>query len=299
MLVAMALMWGFSFVIVKDVLATVPTFYLLTVRFLGAAALMFALFHRRVRAHLDARTIGVGVVMGVFMGVAYALQTLGLVDTTSGKSAFLTGTYCILVPFASLILAREPLTRINVLSALICLAGIALVALDDLAISAGDALTLGGAVFFALQISVASNQGSGLDVNATTFWMFLTVGVMSVVATCAVEPESALIAWSPALVGTLAFLSVGCTCLGLLVQNLALARVPSAIGSLLLSLESPSGVFFSVVLAGELLTARLLAGFALIFAAIVYSETGGAPLAALIGRRGSGARSTDRIDGDR
>ena len=64
-----------------------------------------------------------------------------------------------------------------------------------------------------------------------------------------------------------------CTCVGLLVQNLALAHVPSSTGSLLLSLESPSGVLFSVLLAGEVLTGRLVAGFALIFISIVLSET--------------------------
>lgn len=90
----------------------------------------------------------------------------------------------------------------------------------------------------------------------------------------ALEPaQVARIVWTPSLVGVLAFLSVGCTCVALLVQNLALAHVPSATGSLLLSLESPSGVLFSVLLAGEMLSARLVAGFALIFCSIVASET--------------------------
>ncbi|WP_342636388.1 EamA family transporter [Collinsella intestinalis] len=66
--------------------------------------------------------------------------------------------------------------------------------------------------------------------------------------------------------------SVFTLCVAILVQNLALAHVPSATGSLLLSLESPSGVLFSVLLAGEMLSARLVAGFALIFCSIVVSE---------------------------
>ena len=50
-------------------------------------------------------------------------------------------------------MAREPLTRFNLGAALLCLAGIALVALDSLVVNRGDALTLVGAVFFALQIA--------------------------------------------------------------------------------------------------------------------------------------------------
>ena len=273
-LVAMALMWGFSFFVMKDVLAALPAFLLLGIRFTVAALIMLVLFWRRIAVALrDRRVLAVGLAMGVFMGGGYVFQTLGLTDTTPGKNAFLTGTYCILVPFISYLLAREPLTRYNVGAAVLCLAGIALVALDNLTVSWGDALTLVGAVFFALEIAVIAKHGGGLDVNAVTFWMFLFIGVGCLVISFAVEVPPSSSVWTPGLIGTLAFLAVMCTCLGLLAQNLGLARVPSSTGSLLLSLESPSGVLFSVLLGGEVLTGRLLAGFALIFVSIVLSET--------------------------
>lgn len=275
-LVAMAIMWGFSFYVMKDALDLVPPSMLLACRFLSSAFIMLALFFRRIRRHLTARYLAIGLVMGVLMWAAYSMQTLGLVETTAGKNAFLTGTYCILVPFISYVLAREPLTRFNVGAAIICLAGIALVALDSVSVNIGDILTLGGALFFAFQIAVASKFGRDMDVNVLTFWMFLAVGVLSACASAATEPSPATVPWSLSLVGVLAFLAVFCTCVGLLMQNLALAHVPSSIGSLLLSLESPSGVFFSVVLASEMLSGRLIAGFALIFISIVFSETHGA-----------------------
>lgn len=274
MLVAMALMWGFSFLVMKDALAIVPTFFLLVCRFGVAALLMGVLFRRRITCALDRRTVAVGIAMGIFMGGGYILQTMGLADTTPGKNAFLTGVYCVIVPFASYLMAREPLTRFNVGAALLCTSGIALVALDDLSIRMGDLLTLAGAVFFAFQISVASHYGRGIDVNVSTFWMFATVAAICSGLTVILEPaQVARIAWTPSLVGVLAFLSVCCTCLGLLVQNLALAHVPASTGSLLLSLESPSGVLFSALLAGEVLSVRLVAGFVLIFCSIVVSET--------------------------
>ena len=164
-------------------------------------------------------------------------------------------------------------TRFNVGAAALCVAGIALVALDSFSMQRGDALTLIGAVFFALQIATAAKYGRELDVNVITFWMFLTVGVMDAVASLATEPPVTAVSWTPELVGTILFLALCCTCLGMLMQNLGLAHVPSSTGSLLLSLESPSGVLFSVLFAGEQLTMRLVAGFALIFTSIVLSET--------------------------
>ena len=273
LLVAAALVWGSSTFIMKDTLNVIPTFMLLSLRFLPAAAIMFALFHGRIRAHLNRRNLAVGLGMGVVMWIAYGLQTLGLNETTAGKSAFLTGTYCILVPFFSYLLAREPITRYNLGAAVLCLGGIALVALDNLSIGIGDALTLAAACFYALQMAIVAKYGRDLDVNVITFWMFLAVGVLSALTSGGIETRPPASAWTPEVFASIAFLSVACTCICLLIQNLALAHVPSATGSLLLSLESPSGVLFSVLFAGEVLTGRLVAGFALIFGSIVLSET--------------------------
>ena len=274
-LATIALTWGFSFFMMKDILGLLPTYRLLAVRFDVAALLMLILFRKRVAAHLNRRNIVVGAGIGFVLWIAYAAQTLGLAQTTAGKNAFLTGTYCVLVPFASYLLMRERLTRYNVGAAFMCLAGIGLVALDSMRANTGDVLTLAGAAFFALQISLIAKFGRDLDVNVITFWMFLAVGILSTGSSCLFERDAWLppSQWTPGVVGTLAFLSVCCTCLALLVQNVALAHVPSSTGSLLLSLESPSGVFFSVVMTGEALTPRLLAGFALIFLSIVLSET--------------------------
>ena len=98
-------------------------------------------------------------------------------------------------------------------------------------------------------------------------------GVLSLVSSLLFETQAPLSVWTPSFIGAMAFLSVGCTCVALLIQNVGLAHVPASTGSLLLSMESPSGALFSVLLMGEALTSRLLAGFALIFLSIILSET--------------------------
>ena len=273
LLVIMALMWGYSFFVMKDALDRVPPFQLLTIRFGVSSLLMFALFKDRIYKHFNKTNLVVGIGMGVIEWAAFGFQTMGLVQTTPGKNAFLTGTYCILVPFISYVISKEKLTRYNMSAAVCCLVGIGLVALDSLSVNMGDIFTLLGAFFFALQISLAAKYGKDLDVNVITFWMFAAVAVLCVVTTCTTETLYPLASFDMGLVMQLAFLSVFCTCVGLLIQNLALAHVSPATGSLLLSLESPSGVFFSVLFAGEVLTGRLVAGFALIFISIIISET--------------------------
>lgn len=273
LLLSVAVIWGYSFTTMKDALDTIPAFALIYVRFLPASLVMFAIFHKRIIAHFNARNLIVGLGMGALMFGAYGLQTIGLAQTTAGKSAFLTGTYCVLVPFASYVLGGEKLTRYNLGAALLCLAGIGLVALDSVEFNAGDAITLGGAVFFAIQMAVTAKYGCKMDINVITFWMFVGNGVLSLITSLLFETQAPLSVWTPSFIGVVAFLSVGCTCVALLVQNVGLAHVPASTGSLLLSMESPSGVLFSVLLMGEALTSRLLAGFALIFLSIILSET--------------------------
>lgn len=273
MLVAMALIWGYSFLTMKTVLDTVPTFMLLACRFLLSAVIMFIIFRKRIKAHFNREYLGFGVLMGCVIWSAYAAQTLGLVDTTPGKNAFLTGTYCILVPFIALILFRERVTKWHIASALLCLVGVGFVALDNFSIQMGDLVTLVGAVFFAVDMAVVGHIGRTRDVSVLTSWMFLFVGTFSLAATLAFEPRVPAAQWTPEIIGQLVFLAVVCTTIGLLLQNQALSHVPPATGSLLLSLESPSGVLFSVLMAGEVLTGKLIFGFALIFLSIVLSET--------------------------
>lgn len=273
MLVAMALIWGYSFLTMKTVLDTVPTFMLLACRFLLSAVIMFVLFRKRIKAHFNREYLGFGVLMGCVIWSAYAAQTLGLVDTTPGKNAFLTGTYCILVPFIALILFKERVTKWHIASALLCLVGVGFVALDNFSIQMGDLMTLVGAVFFAVDMAVVGHIGRTRDVSVLTSWMFLFVGLFSLAATTAFEPRVPAEQWTPEIIGQLVFLAVVCTTIGLLLQNQALSHVPPATGSLLLSLESPSGVLFSVLMAGEVLTGKLIFGFALIFLSIVLSET--------------------------
>ena len=61
MLVAMALMWGFSFCMMKGVLDALPPYLLLACRFLIAALILLVLFFRRIRAHLNRTYIVAGL----------------------------------------------------------------------------------------------------------------------------------------------------------------------------------------------------------------------------------------------
>lgn len=287
-LVLATVIWGLAFVVMKDAVSVMEPAWLIGVRFTLTAVLLTLVFFRNVRAAFNRDHLLRGAVLGVLLFVAFWTQTIGLAHTTPGKNAFLTATYCVLVPFFGWLLMRRKPSVFNVLAALLCIVGIGLVSLasgssgEDVAaassavsflgMSFGDFMTLVCAVFFAVHIVYVSKYSEGRDVLALTVYQFWVGGVCGLVAGGLTESAPNLAAITPEFLFNLAYLVVFASCVALVIQNVALAHVPPAQGSLFLSLESVFGVAFSVLLYGEQLSVRLVAGFALIFAAIVVSE---------------------------
>jgi drug/metabolite transporter (DMT)-like permease len=275
MLVTCAAIWGFSFLVAKDAVNVWPVFWLLAVRFGIAALALFLVFHRRIMAHLDRTTIRVGLMLGLFEWLGYAFQTVGLVYTTPGKNAFLTGCYCVLVPFCAWLWGMGKPERYHVIAALLCLFGLGMVALDNgFPLNIGDLFTLVGAFFYALQMVEVSRSGPTLDIVSLSTWQFVAMAVPSLVCALLFEQAPPAEVLEPGNVLSLLFLAIVCSSVCLSVMNYGFTKVDPTSGSLLSSLESPFGVLFSVLFAGEVLTGRLVLGFVLIFLAIVYSEGG-------------------------
>ena len=274
MLLAAAVIWGLGFVVMKDAVAILPPAYLIGVRFFATGLILTAVFWRRLRAHFDARHVRDGAILGVLLFLAFWIQTVGLVDTTPGKNAFLTATYCVFVPvFFWMITHRRP-TIYNFLAALLCIVGVGLVSLQgSFAMRFGDIMTLVCAVFFAIHMVYVSKYSAGGDILAMTVYQFLVGGICGFVVGFCLEAWPAATVFTPDFLWNMAYLVLFASCLALVFQNVGLAHVPPAQGALFLSLESVFGVLFSVLLYGEELSLQLIFGFLLIFIAIVVSET--------------------------
>lgn len=137
----------------------------------------------------------------------------------------------------------------------------------------GEGMTLLGALLFAVHIVFVSKFAREYDVLVLTVFQFLTEGALGCVMGASFETPPLLSAFTPELVASMAFLAVFASVVAFGIQNVSLAYVPPSQASLFLSLESVFGVLFSVMLYGEQIGLRLVMGFALIFVAIVVSET--------------------------
>ena len=273
LIIAATIIWGSSFVIVKDVTNSMPPAWILVVRFTAAAIIMAVAFLKYRELYFERSHVGFGLLFGLAMFLAYYTQTIGITDTTPGKNAFLTGTYCVIVPFLAWLLLRRRPNRYNIVAAVLCIVGIGFISLDgSLTMRFGDAMTLVCAVFYALHIILVSQFAQGRNIYVLTMWQFVGVAICSLIVGGLFEPMPDWAAVPMDCWISLAYLAVACTTVALLFQNIGQAHLPPASAALLLSLEAVFGVAFSVALGAETLTLRIVFGFALVFAAIIISE---------------------------
>ena len=276
LMLSATLMWGLSFVVMKDTVDVLGPNQIIGVRFFLCGLGLAAIFWKRMRACFNRDTIVRGIVLGVLLYLAYEAQTVGLTDTTPGKNAFLTATYCVMMPFMWWVAARRRPAAGNFIAAVMCIVGIGLVSLDGgLGMRFGDAMTLVAAFFFGVHMVFVALFTPGRDVYVLTVYQFITMGIIGLVLGAAFEPAPDLSAITGDVIFNMAYLTIFASGAALLFQNIGLAHVPPTQSSLILSLESVFGVLFSILLYGEAVTLRLIVGFALIFIAIVVSELKG------------------------
>lgn len=273
LIIAATVIWGSSFVIVKDTTDVLSPAWILFIRFAMASVILAIFLIKKRNLYFKREYVCYGALFGLLMFLGYYLQTIGITDTTPGKNAFLTGTYCVIVPFLAWPIAKRKPGPFNIVAAFVCLIGIGFVSLDSgLTIGFGDAMTLFCAIFYALHICVVARFSQGRDIYVLTMWQFVFVTVFSCISGFLFEAPLQFDSISADTWISLLYLGIACTTLALLFQNVGQQKLAPSTASLLLSLESPFGVAFSVAFGAELLSGKMLFGFVLIFAAILISE---------------------------
>src|SRR5690242_7008855 len=94
-LIAVTVIWGVTFVQVKDAVELYPLFAFLALRFAIASAALAVPGARQLRG-LGARGFAEAALLGALLVGGYVLQTEGLARTTVSSTGFVTGMYVVL-----------------------------------------------------------------------------------------------------------------------------------------------------------------------------------------------------------
>lgn len=277
LLAACALIWGATFVVVKEALSDASVFVFLSLRFVLAGAVLAPIQRRELRK-LDAEGLRAGALIGCLLFAGFAFQTAGLTLTTPSKSAFITGFFVVLVP---LFLAGFGGKRISgwiwagVFAAVAGLYFLTVPASGFSGLNAGDVLTLFCAALYALHIIAIGHYAPRYSAGLLVFLQVAVAAMLSVGAV----PLSALagletprVIWTPGLIWAVLATGILATVGTFSAQVWAQKYAAPSHVALLLTLEPVFAGVASFVFVGERLGARALAGAALILAGILVAE---------------------------
>lgn len=266
------LMWGSSFFILKNTIDKLPLLFVLAVRFSIGAFIMGTVCFKYV-VKTDKKTFFRGIILGLILSSGYILQTFGLEHTTPATNAFLTAAYCVMVPFIGWLIFKKKPTAFNVIAAIVCLLGIGLISLKgSFRIGIGDALTLISAIFYALQIIYNAFFIKESDFRQLLFLELLTVAVICWIFSLSTEniPTSL----SGAQWVSIIYLGIMGSCAAQFLQIFGQKYTPANNASIILSLEAVFGALFSVLFYHERPSGQMIAGFIVVFIAVIISEVG-------------------------
>jgi len=273
-LLLVALIWGWTFVLVKESLEATGTFSFLFYRFLLASVVLALLFGGRLRARVPGRVWLQGALVGLVLFCGYWFQTWGLVYTTATKSGFITGLSVVLVPVLGVRLFKARIVRRAWTGALLSALGLGLIVFGaggaQVAFNPGDALTLLCALSFALHILLVGRYARPENYVFLLLVQIGTVTVLSALGVSAAEgwrwPEGAALWRAIALTAVLA------TALAFWIQNRFQPHSTAAQTAVIFSSEPAFAALFGVWLLGERLAALQWAGAASILIAMLVAQ---------------------------
>ncbi|MCQ2981708.1 MAG: DMT family transporter, partial [Treponemataceae bacterium] len=265
-LLLVTVIWGVAFVFVKNGLDLIPPIWMVALRFTVASICLSLVFCKKL-AHASRHELKSGIVIGIWLFLAYVTQTYGCKYTTAGKNAFLTTIYVILVPFINWVLIKKKPDGFTVVAAVLSITGIGFLSLQgDLSVNIGDVLTLVCGFCYAMQIVDIARYAEDCDPITLAIIQMILTAVLSWISAPILEggfPAAALT--DSGAVGGILYLGLGSTMLAYLLQNVCQKYVPASTAAILMSFESVFGMLASVILLGETLGLRGTVGCVLMF----------------------------------
>lgn len=269
-LLLITLVWGVTFVVVKDALGHADPLTFLALRF-GLGALAAALIVRR--GLFDAALWRPAAVLSVLLFSGYQLQTWGLVWTAPSRSAFLTGLCVVIVPFVSKVLLKRPLVVPAVLGAGVAVVGLYVLTGAGAAARTlrGDLLTLGCAVVYAFHIVLTERYAA----KHPAFPLVAAQLILSAAMFGLVVPLGEHRAdFSPALLVGVLVTGLAATTLAIGLQTWAQARTTAVRAALIYALEPVFAAGYAALARGEVLSPREWAGGGLILVGVIVGGVG-------------------------
>jgi drug/metabolite transporter (DMT)-like permease len=268
-LVAVGVLFGTTFVVVRDAVMRAPPFLFLALRFAVAFVVLALAGGLRGMTRSELRT---GGIIGLALFAGYASQTVGLQYTSASNAGFITGMFVVFTPLIGALVVRRLPSPAAATGVLLATLGLVLLAMPSgFHLRRGDGLELLTAIAFGFHIVLIARLASALSAfRIATVQIFVTA-LLSFIWTIAAErapiPGADATVWF-----AVALTSVLATAVAFLVQIRAQQQIPPTRTAVILTLEPVFAGITGYFVAGDRLGARGYLGAVLIVAGILVAE---------------------------
>ena len=263
-LLSVSAAWGMAFVVMKDAIERQSVNNFLFTRFLVAVLVMVALKPSVVK-QFDRDLLQRAGSAGIFLGLGYIFQTLGLARTGAAITGFVTGLYVVFTPLLAYFFLKERITKLIWVCVAVATVGLGLLSIRGFSVGIGEMLVLASAFFFAAHIIALGKWSSGRDVYAMTIVQLAMCAVLSGLASI---PEG----YSPppdnGVWGVVIFTAVICTAVAFVVQTWSQAHMTTTKVAVILTMEVVFAAVFAMIFGGERLTLQATLGGVMVLTAM-------------------------------
>lgn len=270
LLIAVAAVWGASFLAAKDLAAEVGVAPAVALRFLVAAAALGVVCAARRERMPRGRGLAIAALLGCSQAAVIGLETWGVHLTSATNAGLLISLALVFTPVLESIAARSWLPRSYFVAAVAAVVGVfLLVSGGGLRMpTVGDALVIAAAAVRAVHVTASARLTRGRDDSSLAV-------VLVQLTVCAVASSAVAGGDLPLAVGRLSasgwidvlFLGLLCSVFAFVVQLWAVRRTSATRASILMGTEPVWALAVGVAVGGEAVGAPGLVGAALIVTA--------------------------------
>ncbi|MEU9084148.1 DMT family transporter [Streptomyces sp. NPDC048357] len=255
---AVAVVWGGSYLAAKGITTAHTVIAVLVLRFALVLPVLVVAGWSRLRALTPAQWRAAGL-LGLVLGGIFLLETYGVVHTSATNAGLIISLTMIFTPLAEAAVRRQAPSTGFLGAAAVSVAGVVLLT-QGAGFSApglGDLLILGAALARTLHVLLMARTEAVRDADALSLTTVQLGGAVLVFALLAAVPGTGASPWAAAAGfgaaewAGLAFLSVFCTLFAFFVQMWAVRRTSPSRVSLLLGTEPLWAAVAGIAIGGE------------------------------------------------
>ena len=279
------LMWGVTFVIIKNALSEASPMVFVAARFLLATVIILP-FIAKIFKDFNKNIFISGVILGVLYFIGFATQTAGLYYTSATKSGFITGTFVIFTPIFQLIIERKIPSKWNIVGIFLVVAGLILLSSKGTSFfdifseigenfNFGDFLTLLCAIFFALYLVYLDIATKNHPYLPLVFFQISVTGIgglLMVFLFYTLKLETPFISLTGNVIFALVYTALFATTLATFIQTKYQKFVTPTKAGIIFSFEPIFAAVFAFFMIDERLSSFGFIGCILIFTGLLVSE---------------------------